>query len=167
MKLISKLEPNLKECLSRLNTSLNAKSVDDFCNELESTSAKCEIMLKKLEKKRERIVISEHRQSLIQQLNESSDAALTLHLSVLLLFQTNHNEIIHASGKFVPQLISFLRPVLDSNTFSLLHNCQELVIKQLTAKDDEEIDVIAKQLNEICPLIKDVALSPPKKQTSE
>lgn len=124
-------------------------------------------MLKKLEKKRERIVISEHRQSLIQQLNESSDAALTLHLSVLLLFQTNQNEIIHASGKFVPQLINFLRPGLDSNAFSLLYNCQELVIKQLTAKDDEEKEAIERQLNEMIPKIKEIALTLPKKQPLE
>ena len=112
---------------------------------------KCEIMFKKLEKKRERIVISEHRQSLIQQLNESTDPALTLHLAVLLQFQANHNQIIHASGKFVPQLISFLRPTLDSNVFALLHNCQELVIKQLNAKNSEEKDSIEQQLNDMLP----------------
>jgi 4-hydroxy-3-methylbut-2-enyl diphosphate reductase IspH len=124
-------------------------------------------MLKKLEKKRERNVISEHRQSLIQQLNESTEAALTLHLAVLLLFQANHNEMIQASGKFVPQLISFLRPVLEPNTFALLHNYQELVIKQLTTKDNDERDSIEKQLQEMMPKIKEIAVLLPKKQTSE
>lgn len=165
--MISKLEPNLKESFTKLNTSLNAKTVDDFYTELDNSSLKCEIMLKKVEKKRERNVIAEHRQSLILQLNESTEAALTLHLSVLLLFQANHNEMIHASGKFVPQLINFLRPILESNTFALLHNCQDLVIKQLMAKDNDEKDAIEKQLQEMIPKIKEIAVLIPKKQTSE
>jgi hypothetical protein len=124
-------------------------------------------MLKKLEKKRERTVISEHRQSLILQMNESTEAALTLHLAVLLLFQANHNSMLHASGKFVPQLINFLRPVLEPNTFALLHNCQELVMKQLTTKDDDERDLFEKQLQEMIPKVKEIAVILPKKQTSE
>jgi hypothetical protein len=124
-------------------------------------------MLKKLEKKRERIVMSEHRQSLILQINESTEAALTLHLAVLLLFQANHNQMIQASGKFVPQLINFLRPLLEPNTFALLHNCQELVIKQLTAKDNDERDSIDKQLQEMIPKIKEIAVVLPKKITSD
>jgi hypothetical protein len=124
-------------------------------------------MLKKLEKKRERIVMSEHRQSLILQINESTEAALTLHLAVLLLFQAHHNQMIQASGKFVPQLINFLRPLLEPNTFTLLHNCQELVIKQLTAKDNDERDSIDKQLQEMIPKIKEIAVVLPKKITSD
>lgn len=151
----------------KLNTSLNAKSVDDFCNELESTSAKCDLMLKKLEKKRERIAISEHRQSLIQQLNESSEPALTLNLAVLLLFQSIHNQMIHASGKFVPQLLSFLRTSLEADLFALLHQCQDLVIRQLMAKNDDEKESIEEQLNDIIPKIKEIAISVPKKTPKE
>lgn len=171
MKLINKMDNELKEPLAKLHASLSAKTVSDFISELENAASVCDVMIKKVEKRRERIITSEHRQSLILQINEAQDdPALTLHLSLLLLFQTCTKEIVHASGKFVPQLISFLKPQLEPSTYDLLHECEELVVKQLSMKDPkatselEEQESITSRLNEIASKIKALALSPPKKE---
>ncbi|XP_054161275.1 E3 UFM1-protein ligase 1-like [Oppia nitens] len=181
LKLIGKLhDPNLKECIVKLNQTINGKSVDDFIAELDTCvgSGKCEIMLKRLDKKRERSVIAEHRQSLIQQLNESAAAAavndgqaLALNLAVLLLFHRYRGELIHASGKFVPKLLDQLKSDLDTETYQLLYSAQELVIKQLSSSTTtkEPSDAIQQQLSAMIDKIKELAIVSlsAKKQTND
>lgn len=65
-----------------------------------------------------------HRSGLVDQLSVSLDAALTLHLACLVLFQAVTGHLLHASGKFVPQIISFLKPHLSFDFFNLLHEYQ-------------------------------------------
>lgn len=49
-----------------------------------------------------------HRQALIEQLKESEDPALVLHLTSVLLFQASTQCMLHAPGRCVPQIISIL-----------------------------------------------------------
>lgn len=53
-------------------------------------------------------MILEHKHKLCQQLHETADHALTLHLVVLIVFTTITGNIIHASGKFVSQIHTHL-----------------------------------------------------------
>lgn len=59
-----------------------------------------------------------HRQALIEQLKESEDPALVLHLTSVLLFQATTQSMVHAPGRCVPQIISILTgrvPVVSLN----------------------------------------------------
>lgn len=59
-----------------------------------------------------------HRQALIEQLKESEDPALVLHLTSVLLFQATTQCMVHAPGRCVPQIISILTgriPVVSLN----------------------------------------------------
>lgn len=49
-----------------------------------------------------------HRQALMEQLKESEDPALVLHLTSVLLFQASTQCMLHAPGRCVPQIINIL-----------------------------------------------------------
>jgi hypothetical protein len=49
-----------------------------------------------------------HRQALIEQLKDTEDPALILHLTSVLLFQASTHCMLHAPGRCVPQIIGTL-----------------------------------------------------------
>ncbi len=49
-----------------------------------------------------------HRQALTEQLKETEDPALVLHLTSVLLFQASTQCMLHAPGRCVPQIIGTL-----------------------------------------------------------
>ncbi|RWS04328.1 E3 UFM1-protein ligase 1-like protein [Dinothrombium tinctorium] len=159
-KLINKLDIKQKEAFAAASTSLNS-TVDEFLTSFEKVVELCDIMLKKVDKKREKTLVSEHRQNLILQLNEAAneDAPLILLLSILLQFTSITQQVVHASGKFVPQLISFLKPQLSEQTYELLHECESLVVKQRKKElEEEQKEQINKRLNELVVKIKETIL---------
>jgi hypothetical protein len=176
LKVIQRLEPNLRDPFIKLNASFNSSNLEDFFSELEAATSACDVMVKSLDKKREKTLMAENRQNLLLQLNQTpttpDQAALTLHLALLLLFQRIHNKLIHASGKFVPLILDFLKPSLESSDHQLLQECQDLVVQQLKAGKGEEgadgegtsIGDIEKRLEEIMPQVKAFAVTGPKKQ---
>lgn len=71
-----------------------------------------------------RQLIFNHRQALLEQLSQETDAAMLLHLSVVVLFQTFTSNIVHAPGKCVPQIVTFLQPYLPPEQHDLLTRMQ-------------------------------------------
>lgn len=69
-------------------------------------------------------MLSNQRHSLLAQLDDTTDPALCLHLAVLLIFQTHNQNMLHASGKFVPQIISFLQKQVPLELYQLLSTYQ-------------------------------------------
>lgn len=106
-------------------------------------------MIKKLDSKKEKVILSENQQSLIIQMSECQDPILHLHISTLLLFQVIHGKMIHASGKFVPQILTFLQTDLDATLFELMKNCQDFVLKYVTAKDDSFRDDLMAKMTDL------------------
>ena len=83
-KLIGQLPKDTAQPLANLNKCLD--KVQDFLTSNED-SPPCDISLKKTDRKKDRQVVFNHRQNLMQQIENCSDPALTLHLAVLILFQ--------------------------------------------------------------------------------
>uniref|UniRef100_A0A8C0ZFV7 E3 UFM1-protein ligase 1 n=1 Tax=Cyanistes caeruleus TaxID=156563 RepID=A0A8C0ZFV7_CYACU len=108
IKILGKLPEDTKGPLTKLHTSLNGKSIEDFLSCLDSAVDICGIMVKKGDKKKERQVLFQHRQALIEQLKVTEDPALVLHLTSVLLFQFSTHCMLHAPGRSVPQIINFL-----------------------------------------------------------
>ncbi|RWS25089.1 E3 UFM1-protein ligase 1-like protein [Leptotrombidium deliense] len=164
IKLINKLDEASKQALTLSHNSLNV-NVDEFLTQFENSIECCDIMLKKVDKKREKPLISENRQNLILQLNETAneDAALVLHVAVLLQFNTVTQQLLHASGKFVPQLIVFLKPQISEEMYALFHECEELVVKQ-RKKDtsEDEKKAINERLPTIVAKVKELAIEKKK-----
>lgn len=123
---------------------------------------KCDIMIKKADKKREPTIMSELRQNLILQLNDANqtDYPLILHLCTLLLTWSTKQCMVHASGKFVPQLIAALKPSLSREVYDHFHECERLIVQYIKADKESPSRVeIESQLNLIIPKIKGIALN--------
>ena len=78
-----------------------------------------------------RQIMIDHRCALEEQLRHELEPAMTLHLTAVLLFHHYTNCLVHAPGRCVPQLISFLSTHMTHEQYSKLTQYQALVIKNL------------------------------------
>ena len=78
------------------------------------------MIVKKVDKKKDRQLIVQHREKLLEQLQQCLEPALILHLTALILFTTISGCILHASGKFVSQILSFINSSMSDEQNKLL-----------------------------------------------
>lgn len=67
-----------------------------------------------------RLQLLGHRQALLEQLTSSEDPALVLHLTTLILFQAVSQTMLHASGRFVSHILTYLQSHVTAEVFSAL-----------------------------------------------
>lgn len=67
------------------------------------------------------------------------EPAMALHLASAVLFQHYTNCMLHAPGRCVPQIISFLKDKLPTEHYDKLNNYVTLVIKQLSGNEDSAV----------------------------
>ncbi|XP_048948336.1 E3 UFM1-protein ligase 1 isoform X1 [Canis lupus baileyi] len=184
-KILSKLSEETKVALTKLHSSLNEKSIEDFLSCLDSAAEACDIMMKRGDKKRERQILFQHRQALVEQLKVTEDPALILHLTAVLLFQFSTHSMLHAPGRCVPQIIAFLNSKIPEDQHALLVKYQGLVVKHLVSQnkktgqgddpisdelDKEQEDIsnaTRKELQELSSSIKDLILKSRKSSVTE
>lgn len=88
-----------------------------------------------------------HKHALLDQLSKCDDPALTLHLAVLVIFTISSQNMLHASGKFVSSILSYLQPSLTSEQSSVLTSFHDSVLKLLTtSSDSDETKAISEEL---------------------
>lgn len=175
-KILGKLSEETKGPLMKLHNCLNGTTIEDFLTNIESSAEVCGFMLKKVDKKKERQALFLHRQALIEQLKETEDPALVLHLASVLLFQASTQCMLHAPGRCVPQIIGTLTGRIPTEQQQLLSAYQSLVVKQLVSQSqsrkqeeaegeeeqDEEAGSVRTQLMTLMPQVKDLVLSQKK-----
>lgn len=110
-----------KSIIMELNKSLNKTSLDEFLSTVENTLKGCSMVIKKIDKKKDRLLITQHKEKLLEQLQQCHEPALILHLSVLIIFTHLTNSIIHASGKFVAHILQFIKPSLNAEDYQILN----------------------------------------------
>lgn len=98
--------------------------MEEFLSLSECALSACDIVLRKADKKKEKLLSSTQRHSLIEQLNAAQEAALVLHVAVLLLFHSVTQTLLNASGRFVPTIVTFLQSHLPAPTYELLLKLQ-------------------------------------------
>lgn len=158
LKAISKLESEIKDQL----TTLNSASVDQFNQVLEQVAlVSCNIMIKPIDKRREKVLLSEMKNNLLHQMEESTDPALLLHLIVTSFFLALTGQVLHSSGKFVPQIIGLLRELkLKEDVMSKLVEAEKLVVSLIKKKEnDDEKVAIENELKEIISQLKDTVVT--------
>ncbi|XP_069138905.1 E3 UFM1-protein ligase 1-like [Argopecten irradians] len=170
-KLISKMPEHVQPQLVKFNSSLSGKSLDDFFTLLEKLCGpeNLGIVLKKPDKRKERQLVFNHRQVLLEQMNQETDVAMALHLASVILFQTYTQCLIHAPGKSVPQIIVFLKEYMDAEQHKVLVTLQDLVVKHLKLQGEdveEEKTKIMKEMQDLLPNVKEIA-SKAKKITTQ
>lgn len=67
-----------------------------------------------------RQLLFSHRQSLTKSLASETNPALVIHITSVLLFQLVTNSMLHATGKFVPLITSFLKKHMKEDQHQLL-----------------------------------------------
>lgn len=185
VKILGKLSEETKGPLLKLHNCLNGKTIEDFLTNIEACAEVCGFMLKKGDKKKERQALFVHRQALTEQLKETEDPALVLHLTSVLLFQASTHCMLHAPGRCVPQIIGTLTGRIPAEQQQLLSAYQSLVVKQLVSQSqsrkqeeaegeadgaeeqDEEARSVRAQLLTLTPQVKDLVLSQRKTPGAE
>lgn len=149
-----------KTSLVALNKSVAGSSVDDFLTAAETALESCSMILKKIDKKKDRTLVLCHKHALLQQLANCREPALTLHLTALVIFTIVSQSMLHASGKFVSAILCFLQPSLNDEQSDLLRDYHDLVLKLLTAAtDSDETKKLAQELDAKLDAVKAIASS--------
>uniref|UniRef100_A0A4W3J0Y8 E3 UFM1-protein ligase 1 n=1 Tax=Callorhinchus milii TaxID=7868 RepID=A0A4W3J0Y8_CALMI len=168
LKMLSKFPDESRSSLTKLHNSLNGKVGITWFTSYQVVFIQCVLF--------SRQVIFQHRQALIEQLKITEDPALVLHLTSVLLFQLSTHNMLHAPGRCVPQLITFLLTKIPEDQHKVLVKYQGLVVKQLVGQkkggqgDEESGDshrLGRKELQELTPFIKDLVLKPRKTSVTE
>ncbi|CAN0287053.1 unnamed protein product [Lampetra fluviatilis] len=131
LKILGKVPEDLRRPLVKLHAMMGGKSVEEFLSSLEEAAEACDLMIKKVDRKRERQLLFQHRQALLGQLGTCEDPALVLHLTATLLFQQARQAALHAPGRSVPSIVAHLHGVIPPDHHALLLRFQSLVVKLL------------------------------------
>uniref|UniRef100_A0A673KKY0 E3 UFM1-protein ligase 1 n=1 Tax=Sinocyclocheilus rhinocerous TaxID=307959 RepID=A0A673KKY0_9TELE len=173
LKILAKLSDEVKSPLMKLHNSLNGK-VRLMTLYLEANAVIT------------RQALFVHRQALSEQLKDTEDPALVLHLTSVLLFQNVTHCMLHAPGRCVPHIIGFLQSKISEEQHKLLSQYQSLVVKQLIeqgqgqekksnlgegAEDgpvvSDDMEGLQKELHSLTRDIKDIILSQRKPSITE
>lgn len=160
-KIVQECSQEYKSALQALNKAVSSSaSIDDFLDVAESALQACSMILKKIDKKKDRNLILCHKHGLLEQLANCSDPALVLHLAVLIIFTICTQSMLHASGRHVSSILSFLQPQLSPEQAQTLTSYHDLVLKLLSAEgSSSNVDDITKQLEDLTPTVKSIASS--------
>ncbi|XP_059057387.1 E3 UFM1-protein ligase 1 homolog [Achroia grisella] len=152
-KIINDLPDEYKKPLAALNNTLLDQNMELFYQSVDVCLSECGMILKKVDKKKDKLLILNHREKLIAELEVCGEPALCLHIAVLAIFTILTQSMLHASGRQVPIIISFLKTQIKEEDFKRLQCYHELVTKFLTSSAEEKIDIEDK-LKEELPALK-------------
>lgn len=151
-KIINDLTEEYTKPFKALNATLSDQNLELFYQAVDLCLAECGMILKKIDKKKDKLVITNHREKLISELENCDDPALSLHLAVLAIFTILTQNMLHASGRLVPVIIEFLKTQLKEEQFVDLQQYHDLVTKYLTANDEEKPEVEDKLKEEMATI---------------
>lgn len=148
-----------KAALAALNKTLAGTSVEEFLGAAEVALQACSMILKKPDKKKDRQLVLCHKHGLLDKLAQCTDPALVLHLATLVVFTVSQQSILHASGKHVSSLLSFLQPVLGAEQGAVLRQFHDLVLRLLSAAGNESADLTEtlQLIDGLLPKVKEIA----------
>ena len=69
---------------------LSELSIVEFLTQAENLASELQILVKKVDKKKDKQLLQSHRAALLEKLQGEDDAAILLHLAVSLAFQNSH-----------------------------------------------------------------------------
>ncbi|KAF8375420.1 ufl-1, partial [Pristionchus pacificus] len=144
---ISSLPSTSKNAFTALVNSLKEEPFEAFHEALNKVCSRsiCDLPLNPIDKDTRDSIISSYT-SLLKEEAASSVPAATL-LSLILLQFTKQGVAVHASGKFVSQLLPCLKSKLDESSFDSMIDTQKLVIDSMRKKG-AELEEINQSLNE-------------------
>ncbi|XP_075975038.1 UFM1 specific ligase 1 [Anticarsia gemmatalis] len=154
-KIINDLSDEFMKPLVSLNATLSDQNTEAFYQAVDTCLSEFGMILKKVNKKEDKHLIQNHREKLISELEGCEDPALSLHIAVLAIFTIVTQNMLHASGRQVPVIISYLKTQLKEEDYNRLQSWHELVTKYLTSTDEEK-DTIEEKLSQELPNLKNM-----------
>lgn len=119
LKIINEQLPiEIKPPLQNLIKSLTSQNLDDFMINVEESLTACSMIIKKIDKKKDRLIVLNHKHSLLEELNKCDDPALVLHLAVLIIFVTVTQNMLHASGRHISTILVFLKQFMKEEDYA-------------------------------------------------
>ena len=162
VKLLGQLPKDISDHLIVVHKALSSSKVEDFIHALEDHLAEaCDVIIRKVDKKKDRQTQFHHRQSLMDQIESCQEPATIMLLVCLVVFQLQTGNMLHASGKLVPIIVKQISLQLDDKDREILQNYQNLIMKHFSSSSDEKSD-IQQQLESMSPEVKDIALKKTK-----
>ncbi|XP_076251974.1 UFM1 specific ligase 1 [Rhynchophorus ferrugineus] len=155
LKFVNELPPEFKNAFLPLAKSLTGQSIDDFMTAADLALSACSMIIKKVDKKKDRAVVLNHKHELLDKLNNCDDVALVLHLATLAIFTTATQCMLHASGRHITTILAFLKPYLSTDHFSELMSYHDFVTLMLS--NGSEAENAKEKLKEKVQTIKGIA----------
>lgn len=154
LKISQECEKAYRIPLQALIKTLQGTSIDEFITSAETCLQTCSMILKKVDKKKDRTLILCHKHELLEQLSNATDPALILHLTSLVIFTIATGNILHASGRHVSAILSFLQTHISPEQSKVLMEYHDLVLKMLSSENAEEARI---ELGRLDAGIKEIA----------
>jgi hypothetical protein len=129
LKFANDLPADFKKSLLPLVRSLVGQSIDEFMVAVEESLNACSMIIKKIDKKKDRTIVLNHKHVLLEQLNKCDDLALVLHLTTLVIFTTATQCMLHASGRHVASILQFLKQYLSEEQVAELTSYHGNVVR--------------------------------------
>lgn len=120
-RLINELPQEHRAVIQSLAKTLLGTNVDDFMAAAEESLAACSMILKKIDKKKDRQIILGHKHGLLEQLSKCDDPAMVLHLVTLIIFEVATQTMLHCSGRHVSAILAYLNQFLTEEQYSQLY----------------------------------------------
>ncbi|GJQ88203.1 hypothetical protein Trydic_g13195 [Trypoxylus dichotomus] len=138
LKFVNDLPQTYKNQFLAIVKTLSGQNVEEFLNSIDEALATCSMILKKIDKKKDRIIVLNHKHSLLEQLDKCDDPALVLHLTSLVLFVSATQNMLHASGRHVSSILSFLKQYLTPEQAEELTSYHDFVTLMLSGGSEAE-----------------------------
>ncbi|CAH0586918.1 unnamed protein product [Chrysodeixis includens] len=148
-KIINDLTDEFTKPIVSLNGTLLDQNMESFYQAVDVCLSEFGMILKKVDKKKDKLLIQNHREKLISELENCEEPALSLHLAVLAIFTIVTQNMLHASGRQVPIVISYLKTQLKEADYERLLQWHELVTKFLTSSEENKSEYEEKLLQEL------------------
>ena len=162
VKLLGQLPKDISEHLIVVHKALNSNNVEDFIHALENhLGDACDVIIRKVDKKKDRQTQFHHRQSLMDQIESCQEPATIMLLVCLVVFQLQTGNMLHASGKLVPIIVKQISLQLEDKEKEVLQTYQNLIMKHFSSSAEEKSD-IQLQLENLSQDVKDIALKKTK-----
>ncbi|VEN49343.1 unnamed protein product [Callosobruchus maculatus] len=155
LKFVNELPSDFKTPLLQLVKSVSGQNIEEFMTAVEEALAPCSMILKKIDKKKDRAIVLNHKHQLLEQLNKCEDVALALHLATLAIFTTATQCMLHASGRHVSAILAFLKQYLTEEQATELTSYHDFVTLMLSG--GSEVENAKEKLKEKLALIKRIA----------
>uniref|UniRef100_A0A915K4N2 E3 UFM1-protein ligase 1 homolog n=1 Tax=Romanomermis culicivorax TaxID=13658 RepID=A0A915K4N2_ROMCU len=141
--MIDSMASDVKVAFRKTIQSLNTKNLDAFFDAVDEISAPniCSLSVRRPDKKLRSEIVMRYQMELLSQLNECQDESTGLLSACLFLISklSSSDIMVHASGKFVPQMVQLLHDKIPKSLHQLLTENQKLVVQKLKAPNDENV----------------------------